>query len=135
MKKALINVTSMQSESERVESITPGSFYKEGGFYYAVYDETAISGMEGTHTTLKIGENHLVLEREGSTSAKMEFEQGREHVSLYNTPYGGMEVKIDTKSMKIDVDETGGEVAIDYYIEVGPNAPMKTTLKINIKTK
>ena len=58
MKNAIIEVESKQSiDEEGIKVITPGNFYEEEGVYYAVYEETEISGMEGTMTTIKIEED------------------------------------------------------------------------------
>ena len=50
--------------------------------YRAIYEETEISGMDGTTTTLNIQDNIMVLERVGSTTTNMEFKEGALAVSL-----------------------------------------------------
>ncbi len=66
-KKALIHVLSSvpdaKEKNDSIEVVTPGNFYKKDRNYYAVYEETSISGMEGTTTTLKIGEKNFSLIR------------------------------------------------------------------------
>lgn len=138
-KNALISVSSMQSkkESDTIEVVTPGSFYKKENCYYVVYDETEISGMEGTTTTFKINskDNKFSLLRMGTTSTKMEFEKSAEGISLYNTPYGTLELKIDTKELKIEMNDQGGDVFVNYDMSVSGQKPQNTFLKINIKAK
>lgn len=135
-KKAIITVSSKQKyngEEEVVEVITPGNFFKKDDKYYTVYDETEISGMKGTTTTLKIEDNKLSLIRIGSTSTKMEFEEMAKNVSMYTTPYGTLQMEIHTKGLNIDVDENGGDVVVNYDLRVVGQKPTKTTLTINIK--
>lgn len=134
-KKALISIASHQvnEENDVIEVVTPGEFYIKDDFFEAVYDETEISGMEGTTTKIKISKNDMILEREGSTSAKMHFKKNNDSVSLYNTPYGMMELKINTKDLKIDMNENGGDVYIHYNLSVEGQKPQRTKLKINIK--
>jgi uncharacterized beta-barrel protein YwiB (DUF1934 family) len=133
-KKAVISVTSVQGEDkEPVSVVTPGDFYIKDETYYARYKETEISGMSGTITTLKIKKDELVLIRKGTTNAKMEFSEDLKSVSMYDTPYGTLQIKTDTKYIKIDVDENGGDVVIKYNMDIsGQKVPM-TTLEINIK--
>ncbi|MBV7272362.1 DUF1934 domain-containing protein [Clostridium thailandense] len=134
-KKAIISVSSKQKEDDIIEVVTPGDFYEKDGCYYAVYKETAISGMEGTTTTLKIYEDKFVLVRMGSTSAKMEFNKQSESVSMYNTQYGTLELKIETKELNINVNDDGGDIQINYALTVGGQTPQNTLLEINIKTQ
>lgn len=136
-KKAIVSISSKQigNEEEAIEVVTPGDFYQKDDLYYAVYEETTISGMEGTTTTLKIGKNTLSLIRTGSTSAKMEFEEKKENISMYNTPYGTLELKIKTNNLNINIDNEGGDVFIDYHMSVSGQSPQNTLLNINIKTQ
>lgn len=138
-KNALISVSSMQSkqEGDTIEVVTPGNFYKKESCYYVVYDETKISGMEGTTTTFKINskDNKFSLIRVGTTTTKMEFEKSSGDVSLYNTPYGTLELKIDTKELKINIDDQGGNIFVNYNMSVAGQKPQDTFLKINIKAQ
>ncbi|MBC2579885.1 DUF1934 domain-containing protein [Clostridium sp. DJ247] len=136
-KKAIVSISSKQvgNEEEAIEVVTPGDFYYKDNLYYAVYEETTISGMEGTTTTLKIGKNTLSLIRVGNTSAKMEFEEKRENISMYNTPYGTIELRIKTNNLNINIDNNGGDIFIDYHMSVSGQSSQNTLLSINIKTQ
>jgi uncharacterized beta-barrel protein YwiB (DUF1934 family) len=136
-RRAVIAISSNQTsiEDDMIEVLTPGSFCKEKDFYSAEYDETEISGMEGTTTRLEIYPEKLWLIREGTTNARMEFEKDRDYVTLYNTPYGALELKIQTKKLKVEVSELGGEILIDYNMSVSGQKPLKTELRINIKAQ
>ncbi len=136
-RKAIITVTSRQikDDSDIIEVVTPGYFYKKGSVYYAVYKETKISGMEDTTTTLKISGQKLLLIRTGNTTAKMEFSGCKENISMYNTPYGTIELKIDTIKIKTDINENGGDVTIDYNMSLSGQSPQYTKLMINVKVQ
>ena len=135
--KAVISVSSKQSidKEDVIEVVTPGDFYKKENFYYAVYEETEISGMSGTTTTLKISKDKFSLIRMGSTSAKMDFDKKTKSISMYNTPYGTLELKIETKDLDIDIDDNGGNVLVNYNMSLSGQTPYNTILKINIKTQ
>ncbi|MBU5590296.1 DUF1934 domain-containing protein [Clostridium sp. MSJ-4] len=135
-KKAIISILSNQklNKEEAIEVVTPGEFYKEDNKYFAVYDETEISGMEGTTTTLQIFPDKLSLVRVGTTSAKMDFERNNQCVTLYNTPYGVLEMKIDTNELKINVNDEGGEVFINYNMVIAGQTVQNTELNIKIKS-
>ena len=45
-----------QGESEDpITLVTAGRFYRKNGLYYITYDETELTGLEGTRTTVKVG--------------------------------------------------------------------------------
>lgn len=133
-KKALISITSVQDiQDEAIEVVTPGRFYLEDNKFIVVYKETEISGMDGTTTKIIVHNDKVILNREGSTTANMEFEKALEHISMYKTPYGLLDMKIKTNDLYIAVDENGGEVKIKYTITVEGNNPISTNLKIGIK--
>lgn len=136
-KNAIISVISKQSDSEDdadvIEVVTPGKFYKEDNCYYAVYEETEISGMKGTTTTLKIDEERFTLVRTGTTNTEMNFKKYVRDLTLYSTPHGALDLTVDTKELKMSVDDNGGNVFIDYDMIVGNQQVLSTTLEINIK--
>ncbi|NMM61567.1 DUF1934 domain-containing protein [Clostridium sp. P21] len=136
-KKAIISVSSKQTEDvdDVIEVVTPGSFYKRDDTYYAIYKETKISGMEGTTTTLKASQDKFSLIRSGSTTSKMEFYKGKENISMYDTPYGTLELKTQTKKLIVNLDDDGGKIFIDYTMSISGNKPQDTLLEINIKTQ
>ncbi|HHD2732870.1 DUF1934 domain-containing protein [Clostridium perfringens] len=137
IKKAIISICSTQDigEKEKIEVVTVGEFSINGDEFIATYDETEISGMEGTKTTLKIRGNKVVLHREGTTSTKMEFQKNNTQVALYNTPYGMLELKTSTKELDLDVDEKGGNISIKYHLIAGGQEPIKTNLDMKIKVE
>lgn len=134
-KKAVISMWSQSSIDKEnvIEVVTPGLFYKEEDCYLAVYDETEISGMEGTRTTFKIYPERFSLIREGTTTTEMKFKENNEDYVLYSTPQGILEMKINTKSIKIDMNDKGGEVNIKYKMSIEGIRPNLTELKIKIK--
>ena len=136
-KKAIISICSTQDigEKEKIEVVTVGEFSINGDEFIATYDETEISGMEGTKTTLKIKGNKVVLHREGTTSTKMEFQKNNTQVALYNTPYGMLELKTSTKELDLDDDEKGGNISIKYHLIAGGQEPIKTNLDMKIKVE
>ena len=135
-KKAVITVKSYISvEEESIEVITPGVFTVLKNGFKAEYEETKLSGMEGTKTTMMINKNSFELIRCGSTETQMIFDRNNQSMSLYKTPYGNMTVTIDTKQLKIDVDENGGSIHIVYTLLIEGQQKIETDLNVDIKVK
>lgn len=132
-KKAVITVKSNISvEEEFIEVITPGVFTVLKNSFRVEYEETKLSGMEGTKTTMIINKNSFELIRSGSTETQMIFDRNNQSISLYKTPYGNMAITIDTKHIKINVDENGGDIHIIYTLLIEDEQRIETDLKVNI---
>ncbi|KMT22811.1 DUF1934 domain-containing protein [Clostridium cylindrosporum] len=119
-KKVMITVKTIQSfgeEVEEIELVTEGLFSKLNDIYIAEYEESEISGMKGTKTSIKIGSDEVNLFREGTTTSHLLFKLGNDHISLYGTEHGAFEVVVKPGRVSIDVNECGGRVELDYIIE------------------
>lgn len=134
---ALISVKSSSDldRNDVIEVITPGEFKQTDYGYLVKYEETKLSGMEGTTTFVKIFDDKFILEREGSTTTKMEFIKDLSTISLYNTPYGTLDLKINTKDIVIDMSEVGGILKATYAMELAGQEPILTDIFIDIKIK
>ena len=136
-KKAIISVISNANieEDDMIEVVSPGSFEKIEDGFKATYEETEISGMEGTTTILTIKENQVILERQGTTSTKMIFKEDEDSIVLYNTPYGMLEIAISTNNLDVKIDEDGGKLDIEYEMSVYGQPPFNTKLSLSIKVQ
>lgn len=134
-KRAIISLKSFNDidKEDVIEVITPGEFFVMENGFKAIYEETELSGMNGTTTTLTMVGDSLVLEREGSTSAKMDFKKGETSVSMYDTPYGILDLQIHTEHLKIDIDENGGDIMAKYSMEFSGQPAITTKLSVNVR--
>ena len=134
-KRAIISVKSSSNldPNDAIEVVTPGKFIIEENGFKAIYEESEISGMEGTTTTLNIQDDLMVLERVGSTTTNMEFKEGAMAVSLYNTPYRVLDLNVDTEKLNINVNENGGEIYSKYTLGLEGQEGIITELNIKIK--
>lgn len=133
-KNAVVTVQSRVSvEDDIIEVITPGKFYIGKNGYKVEYDETKLSGMEGTKTTMIIRDGYFKLNRVGTTETNLEFEKNTQSVSLYKTPFGAMSVIVDTKDLEISMDDNGGTIHIVYTLNVEGQQLIETDLNVFIK--
>lgn len=85
-----------------------------------VYDESELTGMEGS--TTKIGfdlacPELISLLRSGSVSTALIFEPKKRHVCVYNTPFSAFEVCVQTLRVQNELLENG-TLYLDYLIEI-----------------
>ena len=89
--------------------------------------------MEGTTTVFQVEPEKVTLLRLGSVQSEMVFEEGRRHMSMYNTPYGAIEIGINTSHLMADLHDRGGDIEIDYAIEVDHALAGRNIFQINVK--
>jgi uncharacterized beta-barrel protein YwiB (DUF1934 family) len=99
------------------------------------YEESALTGMEGTTTTFELRGPRVLLTRSGKVNSQMVFEEGRQHTSLYETPMGELSVDIQTSLLRHNLTERGGLLEIKYSIAVEHTATGKNTFKIRVRPR
>ena len=99
------------------------------------YQETELTGMEGTCTTFEIGPSRVILRRSGSVNSQMVFEEGKQHTSLYETPFGDLSVDIQTGRLRHNLTERGGIMEIRYSIAVEHIVTGRNCFKIRVRRK
>lgn len=110
------------SEDEVIELLTQGTMEFDGTSRYVIaYEESEITGLAGTTTTFIVDPQRIMLTRVGAVRSQMEFELGKRHQSAYDTPYGSMDVEVHTRSFQHNISPTGGEITLEYNIEIGKN--------------
>ncbi len=123
------------AEEETMELVTEGILQREQGAYTLSYQESEVTGLGGTLTTFQIEPDCVTLMRVGEVNSQMVFQKGRRHMSLYETPYGSFAVGINTRRMRADLDDQGGEIEIDYNIEIDHKVAGINLFHINVRKK
>ncbi|KRQ87767.1 putative beta-barrel protein YwiB [Caloramator mitchellensis] len=134
-KKALISVKNVQKidgEKEVIELITEGEFYKNDDKYIAEYDESELSGLEGTRTTLMLEKDKVSIIRRGTTNSDLVFKRGQSVVSFYTTQFGVLNITIRPRTVQVNVDENGGNVKLEYEINSNGDGFIDNSLELNI---
>ncbi len=120
-------------EQEGMELVTSGMLLAENNGFTISYEESELTGMEGTTTRLRIEGPRVTMLREGNVNSQMIFEEGQKHLSMYETPYGSLAIGIDTRRMRNTVNESGGDLEIDYAIEIDNSLAGKNLFRISVK--
>ena len=137
-KPVIISIKGIQSGEiqgdETMELVTQGTLkHDDENGYSLSYRESELTGLEGTTTTFRIGKDRITLLREGSLNSEMVFQEGEKHFSLYETPYGGLMLGVDTRRARADLDPTGGNLSIRYALEVENEPIGENAFEIQVK--
>lgn len=137
MKNVIISIIGSQRErggpDDSVELVTDGKFLFENGQGSFSYMESELTGLEGTKTTFVFGPTGVCLNREGTVNSQMFFEEGRKHNFLYDTPFGSATMGVDTKRIKLGMNEHGGNLEIDYLVDYQQSVIGQNYFKINVR--
>lgn len=105
-------------EKQTVQIVTDGTMRRDGDTVYLSYEESEVTGMEGTVTTFAVNKDHVILTRTGAVESRMVFEKGYKDVSLYNVGFGAMTIGVKARRLKNELGPRGGRLEISYGIEI-----------------
>lgn len=136
-KDVIISIRGMQdyeqTGKDRIELVTQGSLRRDRAGFTLVYAESELTGLEGTTTTIQVEPERVTMLRTGQVNTQMIFQEGRRHLAMYNTPYGAMTVGINTRHLLAQLGDEGGDIEIDYNIELDHAVAGRNIFKINVR--
>ena len=122
-------------DPDATELMTEGTMVLTEDGMVLSYEETELTGMEGTTTTFEVKGPQVILTRTGTVNSQMVFEEGRQHTSLYETPFGELTVDIQTSRLRHNLTERGGVMEIKYSIAVEHTVTGRNCFKIRVRPK
>ena len=121
MKDVIISVTGVQHSKDGPDSmqlVTAGQYGMDADKIQMTWIESELTGLDGTRTSITVQPNSVVVQREGQLNTTMEFEEGRKHYFLYETPFGSATMGLNTRRIRSRLGAHGGDMEIDYTIDV-----------------
>lgn len=122
-------------DPDGTELMTEGTLEVTPEGLILAYEESRLTGMEGTVTTFTLSGPRVTLTRTGRVNSQMIFEEGRQHTSLYETPFGELSVDIRTSVLRHNLTERGGVMEIHYSIAVEHTVTGRNCFKIRVRRK
>jgi uncharacterized beta-barrel protein YwiB (DUF1934 family) len=121
-------------EPEKMQIKTVGTFTVDGTRAQICYDESDLTGMEGSQTCVSFDmrEPQIVsMIRTGAVSTTLVFEGGKRHHCIYNTPYMPFEVCVHTLKVNNGIAD-GGLLELDYLVEIRGARAERTKFSMRI---
>ena len=124
-KPVIISIRGVQAlepgDEDIMELVTQGVLRQEDGEGFSLtYLESELTGLEGTTTTFQVAPDRITLRREGTLN------------SLYETPYGGLMLGVNTRRAKASLGEQGGSLSIRYALEVDSQPIGENSFEIQV---
>ena len=116
----LTSISSVDSERSEIELTTVGKFKTlDNGGFQIKYDESEVTGFEGSTTFLSFFGNNIVnLRRTGTAPSELILEKNKKHHCHYGTPYGDLTMGIFTHCIDNNVSEDGGDLYLKYTVDI-----------------
>jgi len=137
-KSVIISIQGTQTDpdgsNEVIEFVTCGSLSQddEQG-YHVSYQESELTGLDGTTTTFCIAGDHITMRRTGNLNSEMVFREGERHISMYETGMGGFMIGVNTQKAWSNIDDDGGNLELRYVIDVENTVIGQNAFRIQVK--
>ena len=105
---------------DTIEMNTEGVLRLRDGRFEIAYDESELTGMQGSVTAIgfePLNPGLVSMVRTGPVRTAMTFEEGKRHICLYNTPFSEFEVCVRTLKVNNRLLEEN-KLELDYLIEI-----------------
>lgn len=123
------------SEDEPSEMMIEGRLITGASRVELVYDESEMSGMGGAVTTIgfdRVSPGLISMLRTGTVYSAFVFEEGKRHVSVYDTPFSSFDICVRTVRVK-NALLTEGRVEMEYLIEVHGAQAERCRMEIRVR--
>ena len=139
-KKVCIKISGLHSaesddgtaSDDNIEVINIGSYYKRNGKHYVKYEEPIEMSDKSNFNLLKISDNEVELIARGPRSTHMVFTRGQKNMNFYQTPFGGLNLGVDTYELSVAESDDSIVVDIGYGLEV--NLDYVNQCKVHIES-
>ena len=102
-----------------------------------VYEESELTGMEGSVTSIGFDRNNptlISMMRTGPVRTALTFEEGKRHYCVYNTPYSDFEVCVRAVHVENDLLREG-RMVLDYVVEIHGAQAEHCKMTITVRPK
>lgn len=119
----MINIDGTQNfgngDTNNVELTTEGELLVGENKYTLKYNESELTGMVGTTTEITVDDSGIVnLVRSGTVNSNLVFEEGKRHLSYYDTNDGAFSIGVFASYVDTVLETNYGEISITYAMDI-----------------
>lgn len=133
----IITVTGTQNapdtEEATVELTVPGQYSQVGRHHFLVYEEVDEESRQTTRNLVKFREGFMEVTKSGMIKTHMLFEDGKEFLTPYRTPFGEILAEFHTSSVIIHTTEKG--LTADAVYTLGMNGSFVADCRLHINVR
>lgn len=137
-RKYLLSLKSTQEYSQHDDNsdilfTTEAEFEFQDGIYFIEYEESELTGLDNTKTSIEIGNDYVSVIRSGNVNSDMLFMNNKLTSSMYETKYGNLIIDIYTYDLQIDINSYGGKIFVNYKMNINDSVNSKNKMYLEIK--
>ena len=134
-KKVVLSITGAQCDKDDVlELITEGSYRRDGNTHVIEYEESALSGMEGSKMTITVSGPIMSMSRSGAYESYFVFEDGKFFNTRYKTVRGNVDIGLYPTLLDYCFKENEGRLDLKYQMNLGELHSLNQ-MSLNFKVK
>ena len=119
MNNVVLSIAAGRASAPATELVTLGRYHMEDDVHVLEYDETVISGAEGTTTTIRFGGDTILMERSGAEQSLLTIEKGKQVISTYDTPFGIFSIGFLGTKLDYAIAGQEGKLELCYHMDLG----------------
>lgn len=134
MSNAVIRIrTLLPGETEYIELTSLGTIERSGHQVIISYQESELTGMDDTLTTIILDPDDVTIQRQGDYVSTLEFSRHEAKRCLYHTPYGTLNVTTHTREYQVTDDQEEMELLLRYGLVIEGEAQGNTRIEMRIR--
>ncbi|MBQ8947575.1 MAG: DUF1934 domain-containing protein [Lachnospiraceae bacterium] len=118
-----------------IELITNAKYYEKNDSRYLLYDEMVEGASEYISNLVKFDGDTIEVTKKGVINVHMVFEEGKQNLSSYQTPYGTLMIGINTRKVEITETEELIHLQADYGLDINYEYVSDCTISMDISPR
>ncbi|MEE0954565.1 MAG: DUF1934 domain-containing protein [Eubacterium sp.] len=125
------------SLAEPIVREADGLYYLKNHRHYLIYDEIAEEGgvRADTHCVMKFTPLELSVKRTGPVNAELNFHKDRQTKAYYETPFGNIEMEIESGLFHLEEEAKRICFGLDYTLKAEGSPALMNRLLVEIEEK
>ena len=119
-------------ENDPIAVNISGNHYADGDTHKITYVEEAQGFDEIILNTIIVKKNRVEIIKEGVVNSKMVFANNSRFKTIYDTPFGRLNMETETKLLLIDMNEDEINVYIEYLLYIEGDRASNSKMRIHI---
>lgn len=105
-------------EGEPIEIITNASYFEKNNSRYLMYDEMLEGVDEPISNLVRFGPDTIEVTKKGMINVHMVFEEGKQNLTNYQTPYGNLMIGINTTKVEVTEQDECIHLEARYGLDI-----------------
>ncbi len=118
-----------------IELITNAKYYEKNDSKYLMYDEMVEGEGQSISNLVKFAGDTIEVTKKGMINVHMVFEEGKQNLSSYQTPYGTLMIGINTRKVEITETDELIHLQAEYGLDVNYEYVSDCSLTMDISPR